>query len=195
MPKISDKVIFVLFVLILLILVPLCMALWFTQTQEGVITIDKTVEAPWLEGVEAPVVLLYFGYVGCVSVCTPVLERLGVWYGASDAAALRSRADVVFVNLTSDVDPAQPQAFAEAFHPSFRGIYLSQKEIMQIDRAFALSFAAGLLDPLQINHSDYLYLLERPREGVTRLKTIYHTRPLNVSLLSEQIRSIEVGRR
>ncbi len=85
----------------------------------------------------------------------------------------------------------QPDLFAKSFNPEFKGIYLSQKELMGIDRQFSLFFSNSLRDEGEIDHSDHLYLLQRQKNGLLLMKNIYTTHPLNQKRLIHDILEIQ----
>jgi len=93
-----------------------------------------------------------------------------------------------FVNLMPEVAQDQPAEFARFFNPDFEGVYLTQKELMNIDRDFSIFFSKSLNDAAELNHSDYVYLMERQKEGKMKLKAIYMTHPFNRKMVANDIR-------
>lgn len=164
--------------IIMLFIVPILSMMFFSGQTEGKLQIDKKIDAPYLKDTSKSFAIVYFGYVGCTKVCTPILYRLHDLYRSEEFATLRSSCNIVFINLKPDVSPEQPQRFASFFDPEFEGVYLTQSQLMKVDRSFALFFARSLKDTTEIDHSDYVYLIEHKRDGNIILKNLYSTHPL-----------------
>jgi len=181
----------VLFFIFLLIAVPAIQSLFFAQQTTGKIIVDKNIDAPYLASSDKDLILVFFGYVGCVKVCSPILKQLSDFYDSAEFSPIQPLVSFSFVNLMPQLESNQPDLFAKSFNPKFKGIYLSQKELMGIDRQFSLFFSNSLRDKGEIDHSDHLYLLQRQKNGVLVLKNIYTTHTLNQKILIEDIRKIQ----
>ena len=62
--------------------------------------------------------------------------------------------------------------FAKYFNKNFNGIYLSRKEILDIDRDFGVFFSRDLNEKTELNHTDHIYLILKSLESKV-LKTLY----------------------
>ncbi|MDP3587698.1 MAG: SCO family protein [Sulfuricurvum sp.] len=182
--KITLAVVFFIFLGILL---PLLFSLLFSNQRSSTIVIDQRIQAPYLRHTSKDWILVYFGYVGCVKVCTPILQNLDNFYDSQSFESLKESVGFVFINLMPEVERSQPDAFAKSFNPKFEGFYLTQKELMSIDREFNVFFSKSLRDVTEINHSDYVYLVQRKQNGDLILKNIYATHPLNRELIITDI--------
>jgi len=131
--------------------------------------------------------LLYFGYVGCTKICTPILQNLDTFYRSNNMDGYRNDVEVVFVNLTPDVLPQQAVDFAKAFNPSFQGIYLNKYDLMRLDHDLRIFFSDSLTDETEINHSDFLYMVKRMSDGKYILLNIYSTHPLNEKIILKDL--------
>lgn len=176
-------------VLALLLMMPLITSYMFARQTQGKITVEKTVVAPYLLSTKKRLFLVFFGYVGCTKVCMPMLERLDEFYRSPDFHSVRDDVGVVFVNLMPGVDSHAPEAFARSFNPEFEGVYLDHRQLLTIDRDFRLFFARSMIHPDEIDHSDFLYLVEKMPDGELRLDAIYHTRPLNTRMVVRDVSS------
>lgn len=155
---------------------------------------DTPVEIPFLqEHTQADIVILMFGYVGCADVCTPLLMHLQHFYHQKEFLPYRDSVDIVFVNLTPEVQPKQVEAFVNVFEEDFKGVYLNTDEIKKIDRAFHLYYSRSWRDTTQINHSDYVYLLKRIDAKMWRLVTMNLPHPLNQKQLLSDIKTFTVN--
>ncbi len=176
---------------VLLLAVPLVMTMFLSQqTSGGKIKIDRVIDAPYLNTPKKEITLLFFGYVGCTKVCTPILHQIAIFYASKQFEPLKPYVGVSFVNLMPELSPEQPQLFARSFNPDFEGVYINQKELMGVDRSFKLFFSKDLIEKSEINHSDHLYLMIREKSGIVVLKNIYTTHPINQSLIIEDIQKL-----
>jgi len=184
----------VIFFLFLVIAVPLLQSLFFTQQTSGKMVIEQRIDAPYLQKSDKDFILVFFGYVGCVKVCTPVLHELSDFYESKGFAPIKPFVTFSFINLIPELESNQPEMFAKSFNPEFNGIYLSQKELMTVDRQFALFFSKSLRDVEEIDHSDHLYLIERQKNGLLILKNIYTMHPLNKDIIIKDILELQKDR-
>ncbi|MDD4855777.1 MAG: SCO family protein [Sulfuricurvum sp.] len=185
----------VIFFIFLVIAVPLLQSLFFTQQTNGKIVIEQRIDAPYLYNTNKDLILVFFGYVGCTKVCTPILHELSNFYESKGFAPLKPFVAFSFINLIPELESNQPEMFAKAFNPEFKGIYLSQKELMTVDREFSLFFSKSLRDVREIDHSDHLYLIERQKNGSLILKNIYTMHPLNQEEIIKDILKLQKDRK
>lgn len=150
---------------------------------------DETVNAPYLQKNPKRFQLVFFGYVGCKAVCTPMLHELSAFYESPSFIRLKPFVGVSFVNLIPEMEPNLPQAYAQSINPNFIGIHLNKKELASIDKEFSLFVAKRLNEPGEIDHSDHVYLIERDKNGSLLLKNIYITHPMNKEKIISDINS------
>lgn len=176
--------------LTLIIAAPIAVSLLFNKTviNNGKIIINKQVDAPFLSGVKKDTIVLFFGYVGCVNVCAPILSRLNAIYSSPKIKDARSSSVVVFVNLTPEIAPGMPQIFVDGFNKEFIGVHLNKRQLLSIEREFALFYSDGIADKENLTHSDFIYLIKREK-GKFVLKNAYTTHPLNHEALIDDIKS------
>ncbi|DAB30583.1 MAG TPA: photosynthetic protein synthase I [Sulfurimonas sp. UBA12504] len=155
-----------------------------TTLKDSKIVVEKEIDAKFLDAIEEKNIVLFFGYVGCSDICTPLLQELSTLY----TQELQDSTTVVFVNLLPAITSDQPQLFASSFHEKFKGLYLTQKELYDIDREFSLFYTPGLIDANELSHSDSIYLLTKS-EGKRVLKSIYTTHPFNTNQLTQDIKN------
>ncbi len=184
----NKKIVMGVFLFVLLmIIVPLLQIFLFSAHTAGKIEINQRINAPYLEDSDKELMLVFYGYVGCVKVCTPILQKLDDFYDSKEFVPYKRSVGLNFVNLMPELESHQPDSFAKSFNPQFIGRYLSQKELMNIDRSLGVFFSKNLSQPDEINHSDNLYLIQREKNGTLILKSIYTMHPLNHELLVHDI--------
>lgn len=173
--------------------VPLILSAVFSKQTQGKIEVNEHIEAPYLLGGSQELQLVFFGYVGCTKVCTPILQQLSSFYDSAPFASLKPHVGFTFVNLMPEVEPDQPQMFAESFNPAFRGVYLTQRQLMNIDRDFSVFFSKSISEAGEINHSDNVYLVHKEKSGKLQLINIYMTHPFKKEMLIEDILEYQKG--
>lgn len=184
----NKKIVLGVFLFVLLmIIVPLLQIFLFSAHTMGKIEINQRINAPYLEDSDKELMLVFYGYVGCVKVCTPILQKLDNFYDSKEFVPYKRSVELNFVNLMPELESHQPDSFAKSFNPQFIGRYLSQKELMNIDRSLGVFFSKNLSQPDEIDHSDNLYLIQREKNGTLILKSIYTMHPLNHELLVHDI--------
>ncbi len=158
---------------------------YFASQTKGGIEVNKRVNADFIVS-DKKNILLFFGYFGCKDVCTPILQELATLYESQEFATIKKDVAILFINLTPATQPQQVDLFAKFFNNNFQGIYLSQKELLNIDRTFGVYFSQSLNDKTEFNHTDYIYLLENTTDTKI-LKKIYSAHPLQIKQLINDI--------
>ncbi len=171
--------------LLLFFMMPLFQSLLFDADTQGSIEINKNIDAKFIQS-DKKIILLFFGYVGCADICTPLLQELSNLYTSKEFEIHQKDVEVLFINLTPEIDALQPDLFAKFFNKNFNGVYLSKKEILTLDRNFGLFFSQDLSDATQLNHTDYLYLIQNDKD-IKTVKSIYTTHPLKTKKLIDDI--------
>ncbi len=185
----SLKITAVVLIFLFFLSAPFLQSFLFSTHSEGAIIVNKTIQADFVKS-DKKIVLLFFGYVGCQKVCTPFLTKLSSIYESKEFQSVQNDIDVIFVNLTPDVEEFQADLFAKFFNKNFKGVYLSKKELFAIDRKFAMFFSQSINEKSELNHTDYLYLIDNANDKKA-LKNIYSTHPLRKQQLINDIISLK----
>lgn len=187
----SKRIVLALFFfMVMAIIIPLAQSMLFSNRSTGKITINEQLSAPYLVGSDKQFMLVFFGYVGCTKVCTPILHQLDTMYESKSFDSLRDRVELVFVNLMPEMEPDQPDLFAKSFNPDFRGIYLTQSELMKIDRELGVFFSKSISDTAELDHSDHLYLVEKQKDGTLVIRYIYTMHPIERQLIVSDVTAL-----
>jgi protein SCO1/2 len=166
--------------------VPFLQSLIFSTNSQGKIEVSKKIDASYINS-DKKFVLLFFGYVGCTDVCTPLLSSLSSLYESKEFKDVREDVDIIFVNLTPEVQEHQPELFAKFFNPAFKGVYLSRRETLSIDRTFGVFFSRSMSDKTELNHTDFLYLIQNTPNS-KKLKSMYSVHPFNKAKIIEDLK-------
>ena len=148
---------------------------------------EKPIAAKYLDVGKKEYMLVFYGYVGCVNVCSPVLDNLNRFYSSDSFSKFEPFVDLIFVNLLPRLSPEQPDQYAKSFNPKFIGVYLTEKEIMGIDKELNLYLSKRADDLFELDHSDHLYLIKREKNGNLTLINTYTTHPLNDALILDDL--------
>lgn len=132
--------------------------------------------------------LVFFGYAGCQDVCTPRLEKLGEWYRTL-SVKMKERVRLKFFDLSIPKDKNLPDAFAKAFHESFKGVYLDAGILRIYTKAFNVYFSRSLIDETEMDHTSHLYLVKKDNRG-KQLRFIYTAFPYDFEQIQFDLEEI-----
>jgi protein SCO1 len=181
----KSKTIFIFLIFLFFITIPFLQSLIFSSNTEGAIKIDKEVKADFIYS-DKKIILLFFGYFGCKDVCTPLLYKLSDLYESQEFTTIKDEVDIFFINLTPEAEQDQPDLFAKFFNKNFKGVYLSKKDIFNLDRTFGVFFSRDLSDKTELNHTDFVYLIENNLNSKI-LKSMYSIHPLKTAKLIDDM--------
>lgn len=185
MKKIIAGSILLFLMLGLLMIFPL-MAEYMGENTHSVEVNIPSIAPTFLKEEQAQAVLLYFGYVGCTSVCIPALNEIAPMH-----TRLRQKFPSLgfyFINLNPTQPSDWPSSFAQSFHPDFHGIYAAAPEIQRLERDFNLALTS---DDQEMSHSSNLYLMIKENNHYT-LRRIYITHPYDEHQIEHDIKRLLV---
>jgi protein SCO1/2 len=133
--------------------------------------------------------LIYFGYVGCDSICVPSLSEINHIYNGLNSD-FQKKVKVYFVNIKTSIDKDLVDNFAKHFNKNFMGIYLNELELKNISKEFDLKYSTVVLNKFEIDHKGYLYLLKKDKNSYL-LKQMYTNRPLNIESITNDLNSLK----
>lgn len=157
------------------------------KIQEGRIHIHKPIQMPSHTPALKKQALIFFGYVGCMDVCTPRLHEIAAIVNQYEQQTSRRDLDVLFINIDPESTTHEANTFAKAFHPNFIGVTLPKNELMKITSIFNTYFSAGLLDKNEINHTQHLYLLRKDSNQNYYLRNIYIKVPYDRKIILDDL--------
>ena len=158
---------------------------FYSNNSSGRIDKEITLDIDFLKNETSPVVLMYFGYVGCETICTPSMTEIDRVYSELNT----SKVKVYFVNLLESHDPELPELFAQHFNKDFIGVHLTKQKLQELSSQIRLATTTSLLDTQELNHAGYLYVLVK-EDGAYVQKYIYTTRPFEESIIVDDIRQL-----
>ncbi len=179
--------IFLVFALILFSLVLIALPTFFTETT-GRHALNKQVSLPVIEQQKKPILLIFFGYTGCIDVCTPRLEQIAqIHRSLSDE--LKENTQFLFFDISAPIDPVLPDEFAKAFHKSFQGFGFDNEELFEYTRAFDVYFARSLSDINEYDHTSHLYIVKKAKKGYY-IRFVYHAYPYDDKLITNDLKAL-----
>ena len=167
-------------ILIIILLLPLVYS-YFPQKEY--VEINKEIKSTLFDSYDEKNILLFFGYVGCIDICTPRLQELSIEY--EKLKNTRIDVQVLFINLTKQEDHELADLFAKYFNKDFKGIYLEKPELEALKSEFNVYSAPALGNSNELDHTAFLYLLKKINSKYY-LKKIYIKIP-SYNTLTNQI--------
>lgn len=151
--------------------------------KQGKVTLNEKINLPFKVKDNTKIILLYFGYVGCSTICEPSIKEISsVYNGLLDEQ--KGGVSFYFIDITKNGNMAKE--FAHYFNDSFIGLNLDTKStaiLMANLRAYSSDSITGNGD---ISHTGYLYMIKQTQKQSFELKTIYITRPFDsVSIVQD----------
>jgi protein SCO1/2 len=168
------KSVFVFFIALLILLLlgfPLAV---LTGDKQGKVVLDEPIALPFHIEKEKKVILVYFGYAGCQTICTPSLEEIAAIYTEVNAS---KKVAFYFINIAKEAQGLD--AFVQYFHKEFIGVNLSLEQRMGFMNALRAYSSDSLSGDGEMSHTGYLYMIKQEPEQSFELKAMYYTRPFD----------------
>ncbi len=152
------------------------------------IELNQTLELPLVLDGKKPIEFIFFGYAGCLDVCTPRLHHLASWY-TTLSPETQQKIGVRFFDLSIPASAEVPDTFAKTFNPDFKGVFLSKNVLRDYTREFSVYFADSLLKKDEMDHTAHLYLVKRDAQG-KKLRFIYTAYPYDLKQIQSDIEEL-----
>jgi len=178
----NSKTMMSLLVVVVLIMLGFPLLL-LTESRQGKVSLDENIELPFNVKNEVEVILLYFGYVGCKTICIPSLEEIAL---ISDEFSDSKRVEFYFVNIAKNSDGAKE--YAHYFHNKLIGLDLEQNETFKLMGDLKAYSSDSLRGDDEMSHTGYLYLIKNSGQQNFELKYMYYTRPFDTKSIVTDIK-------
>jgi protein SCO1/2 len=152
--------------------------------KQGKVILNESINLPFEVKDSVKIILLYFGYVGCTTICEPSLREVSSVYDGLYPAQ-KQYVDFYFIDIAKHSTMAKE--FASFFNSDFIGLDLdvkSRAKLMSDLRAYSSDSITGNGD---ISHTGYLYLIKQTQQDKFKLRTMYVTRPFDPFLIKQDI--------
>ena len=182
--------IYALGILLLVIIISLLVVILPTFFTKGFsrISLQQKLELPLVLNDSKDIKLVFFGYSGCVDICTPRLQAISKFYNTLDEET-KEKLGVEFLDISTPGDKTLPQSFASYFHKDFKGIYLEKTILREYTRAFNVYFAQSLMDTTEFDHTSNLYLIKKNKD-TKELRFIYTAYPFDFKQIKLDIKEL-----
>ena len=177
-----------LFLLVVFIAVFVTVVPTFFTKGVSRVTLDQEIKLDKVLSSHNDIEFVFFGYAGCLDVCTPRLQQLGTWF-ALLPKSIQKRVGVRFLDLSVPLDTSVPDTFAKTFHQEFTGEYLSQEVLRRYTKAFNVYFANSLARKDEIDHSANLYLIKRYNTS-KKIRFIYTAYPYDFKQIMSDVKEL-----
>ena len=149
-------------ILLLVVVVSILIMIIPTFFTKGVsrVSLNQELELPLVLNDEKDIKIVFFGYSGCVDICTPRLSSLTEYYENLNDT-LKTRVGVEFLDVSTPNDTTLPSRFAQFFNKDFKGIYLNQTILHKYTKVFNVYFAQSLIDKTEYDHTSNIYIVKR----------------------------------
>lgn len=122
-------------------------------------------------------VILFFGYVGCPTVCPTALSSISLAY--EKIGKEKGQTQVLFISLT-DTTNSSADIYAKLFNKNFSGFVIEKNKQKLIDEYNVFWSEARKETNKEAAHSPYIYFLEHHKHNDLILKYIYTKYPPKV---------------
>ncbi len=160
--------------------------LMLSEYRQGKIFLNEPITLPsTMQTSPTRVILLFFGYVGCRTICVPSLFESAA---IIEALTAQERQNVAFYFVDISKNQVDSESFAHYFHSSFQGIQLPFEETLSFMKQLRAYRSDSLVSDGDIYHSGYLYLIKHDAKSQKSvLKTVYYTRPFETQTIVADI--------
>ncbi len=136
--------------------------------------------------------LVFFGYVGCPTVCTPRLQEITEIYKDFVEKSQTDKLSVLFINLQSTMSTQEADVYAKSFHPDFKGVTYKKQSLLTTLRMFQAYYSHSLLDSDEIEHTQFLYFVHKGTSDNYYLNNIYINTPYDKdTVVNDLIKDLE----
>jgi len=158
---------------------------FYSTNSSGRINKNLPLKFDFLKQESSPIVLLFFGYVGCGDICPPALNELSKIYEQLD----KSKVKVYFINILNTTNKNAPSSYAKGYHKDFKGIYLDSFDIKEV--ATMLNLSIVKVNDNEVGHAGHLFVLNKNyNDKEYTLNYIYTTRPFAEQSIVKDINTL-----
>lgn len=178
---------YALFATAFLFIVALAFPALLDSESAGRVEKKELINMPFLKNETASIVLVYFGYVGCLSVCEPSLKDIATIYSKYTHSNHGEKPAVLFVNMTTQIGLQNAALWAKSFHTDFKAYSPNKEELTLIVQKLGLIYSEL---GIKAEHTPYLYLFKKSDTGY-ELQYIYTTRPYNEAAILKDLKQFK----
>ncbi len=133
---------------------------------------NKQIETPsFLATTSHDLTIVFFGFVGCASVCPNSLTKLSEVLELFEAKNPDKSLGVIFVDVRKQADSLSATNYGYQFSDNIDGTYLPQEERERVIRDFALELKPAN-DHSPLVHTDHFFVLKRENTSWRILRVV-----------------------
>lgn len=129
---------------------------------------SKTIStATFLESSENSVEVLFFGFVGCASICPTSLLKLSEVLESDEIvnSGVKAGGTFVEVDLSGKTGSREADSYSTLFSEQIRGVHPGKEQLDQLLRDFSARVTNNRQEGRLITHTDHFYILKRHNSG------------------------------
>lgn len=151
--------------LVLLVGIPLLLAVGASYSNQS-FNFD-VVNDHFLSDSQNDIEIVFFGFVGCASVCPTSLTMLGSLLDSQDRFINNTRVGATFVdvNLSKSVSITQVESYSRLFSDKIRGINPDAELLEKLKKEFSLRVTNNRRSEDLITHTDHYFVLAKSSNG------------------------------
>lgn len=115
--------------------------------------------------------IVFFGYVGCASICPTSLAKLGTVLDSVEKSYPNTEVGSVFIDINESARQIKTEQYGQQFSRKIRGINISNDEKENIIQQYGLRINKSPNKPEKIFHTDHFFVLKN-EEGVWKIKRV-----------------------
>lgn len=149
------------FLLVILLILPAALLVGASYYGNSYPIEGKVIDTPqFLTSKESDLSVVFFGFVGCASVCPNSLTKLGTVLDSIGEQYPNKSVGAVFVDIRKQTDSLSAVNYGYQFSDKIRGTYIPQKDRQQVIEDFSLQIKPAD-NQLPLLHTDHFFLLEK----------------------------------
>jgi protein SCO1/2 len=159
----------------------------FLGNSSGEVKLEKKIEIRDLDFINKnnKYSLVYFGYVGCQTICVPSMQELNNLHKLLKKYSIDD-INIYFLNVKPSIDKDTVDVFAKSFNSEFIGVYLDEERLKYIASLFGFRYSNVLVNNFEVEHTGYIYLLEK-KDNIYFLNKMYTNRPFDIENIAKDL--------
>lgn len=133
--------------------------------------------------------IVFFGYPGCGTICPSTMKVLSDVYTKYQKKYKDNLLEIAFVNLQFHQKPAITIDYAKNFHKDFMAYQLSEKQLNNIMKQWSVYSVQK--NGQIVDHTGYIYLLEKKQSYQWVIKYVYSQQRLLTSNILNDLKKLK----
>ncbi|MTI87603.1 MAG: hypothetical protein FH748_06495 [Balneolaceae bacterium] len=145
-----------------ILFLPAALAVGFSFIGEGHPLESKSItQNQFLAQSKNQVEVVFFGYVGCASICPSSLVKVKEVLEKVEKENKESAAGAFFVDIDTESKGPSANEYSHLFSPKIRGINIEAQELEALTKDFGVRVNESFQNPGEIFHTDHFFVVHR----------------------------------